>query len=55
MPVSTRCDCWGRYEVRLEEMRESIKIIQQALDGMPGGPVKADAPKIMLSTAGHCQ
>jgi NADH-quinone oxidoreductase subunit D len=48
IPVSTRGDCWGRYEVRLQEMRESIKIIQQALDGMPGGPVKADAPKIIL-------
>ncbi|WP_109484671.1 NADH dehydrogenase (quinone) subunit D [Occallatibacter savannae] len=48
VPISNRCDCWGRYEVRLEEMRESIKIIQQALDGMPGGPVKADAPKIIL-------
>ena len=48
VPVSNRCDCWGRYEVRLEEMRESVKIIQQALDGMPGGPVKADAPKIIL-------
>jgi len=48
VPVSNRCDCWGRYEVRLEEMRESLKIIQQALDGMPGGPVKADAPKIVL-------
>ena len=40
--------CWARYEVRLVEMRESIKIIQQALDGMPEGPVKADAPKIVL-------
>ena len=48
VPVSNRCDCWGRYEVRLLEMRESIGIIQQALDGMPGGPVKADAPKIVL-------
>jgi NADH-quinone oxidoreductase subunit D len=48
VPVSNRCDCWGRYEVRLEEMRESLKIIQQALDGMPGGSVKADAPKIVL-------
>jgi len=48
VPISTRCDCWGRYEVRLVEMRESVKIIQQALDGMPGGPVKADAPKIVL-------
>ena len=48
VPVSDRCDCWGRYEVRLLEMRESIGIIQQALDGMPGGPIKADAPKIVL-------
>jgi NADH-quinone oxidoreductase subunit D len=48
IPISTRGDCWGRYEVRFQEMRESIKIIQQALDGMPGGPVKADAPKIIL-------
>jgi len=48
VPISTVGDCWARYEVRLIEMRESIKIIQQALDGMPEGPVKADAPKIVL-------
>jgi NADH-quinone oxidoreductase subunit D len=48
VPVSNDCDCWARYEVRLVEMRESVKIIQQALDGMPEGPVKADAPKIVL-------
>jgi NADH-quinone oxidoreductase subunit D len=48
VPVSTDCDCWARYEVRLIEMRESVKIVQQALDGMPEGPVKADAPKIVL-------
>ena len=48
VPVSTDCDCWARYEVRLVEMRESVKIIQQALDGMPEGPVKANAPKIVL-------
>jgi len=48
VPVSERCDVWGRYLVRLEEMRESVKIIEQALDGMPEGPVKADAPKIVL-------
>jgi NADH-quinone oxidoreductase subunit D len=48
VPVSNGCDCWARYEVRLLEMRESIKIIQQALDGMPEGAVKADAPKIVL-------
>jgi len=48
VPVSTDGDCWARYEVRLIEMRESVKIIQQVLDGMPEGPVKADAPKIVL-------
>ena len=47
-PISTDGDCWARYEVRLIEMRESVKIIQQALDGMPEGPIKADAPKIVL-------
>ena len=48
VPISTDCDCWARYVVRREEMRESVKIIQQTLDGMPEGPVKADAPKIVL-------
>ncbi len=48
VPVSTDCDVWARYLLRLEEMRQSVGIIQQALDGMPGGPVKANAPKIVL-------
>ena len=48
VPISTAGDTWARYEVRLVEMRESVKIIQQALDGMPSGPVKANAPKIIL-------
>jgi NADH-quinone oxidoreductase subunit D len=48
VPVSTDCDVWARYVLRLEEMRQSIGIIQQALDGMPGGPIKANAPKIVL-------
>ena len=48
VPTSTDGDCWARYEVRLIEMRESVKIIQQALDGLPTGPLSADAPKIVL-------
>jgi len=48
VPTSTDGDVWARYLLRLEEMRESTKIIQQALDGMPEGPIKADAPKIVL-------
>jgi NADH-quinone oxidoreductase subunit D len=48
VPTSTEGDCWARYLVRLVEMRESLKMIQQALDGMPEGPIIADAPKIIL-------
>ena len=48
VPTSTDCDVWARYLLRLVEMRESVKIIQQALDGMPEGRIKAEAPKIVL-------
>jgi NADH-quinone oxidoreductase subunit D len=48
VPTSTEGDVWARYLVRLEEMRESVKIVQQALDGMPSGPLRAHAPKIVL-------
>jgi len=48
VPIATEGDCWARYLIRLTEMRESVGIIQQALDGMPQGPIKADAPKIVL-------
>ncbi len=48
VPLGTKGDVWDRYTIRLEEMRESVKIIQQALDGIPEGPVTADAPKIVL-------
>jgi NADH-quinone oxidoreductase subunit D len=48
VPVSTGCDVWARYVLRVQEMRESVKIAMQALDGMPEGPIKADAPKIVL-------
>src|SRR5258706_15446798 len=33
---------------RVAELRESIAIVQQALEGMPGGPIKADAAKVVL-------
>jgi len=48
VPVSKDGDVWARYVVRMDEMRESIKIAQQALDGLPSGPIAADAPKIVL-------
>ena len=48
VPSYTENDVYSRYRVRLDEMRESTKIIQQALDGMPEGAINADAPKIVL-------
>jgi NADH-quinone oxidoreductase subunit D len=48
VPVSKESDVWARYVVRMQEMRESIKICLQALDGMPEGRIVADAPKIIL-------
>ncbi|RLB65504.1 MAG: NADH-quinone oxidoreductase subunit D [Deltaproteobacteria bacterium] len=46
--VDDGCDTWARYHCRLDEMRESCKIIHQALDKLKPGPVLADAPKIVL-------
>jgi NADH-quinone oxidoreductase subunit D len=48
VPTSTECDVWARYVCRVQELRESIGIVKQALEGMPGGPVKAAAPKVVL-------
>jgi NADH-quinone oxidoreductase subunit D len=48
VPVSDGGDVWARYVCRVQELRESIGIVQQALAGMPEGPTKADAPKIVL-------
>ncbi len=46
--VEDGCDTWARYHARLKEMRESCKIIHQALDKLKPGPILADAPKIVL-------
>lgn len=48
VPVSDVGDVWARYVVRMQEMRESLKICQQALDGMPEGRIVAVAPKVVL-------
>ena len=41
-------DVYGRYLARVEEMRQSLRIVNQAVEGLPEGPVKADAPHIVL-------
>ncbi len=41
VPVETEGDCYARYRVRMVEFRESIKIVRQALDAMPAGPISS--------------
>jgi len=48
VPVSDVGDVYARYLVRVAELRESQKIVKQALEGIPEGPIKADAPKVVL-------
>ena len=48
VPVSQEGDVFARYMCRVQELRESTEIVRQALDGMPEGPIKADAPGIVL-------
>jgi len=48
VPLGTRGDAYDRYSLRVREMRESLRIIGQALDGMPEGPHIADDRKVVL-------
>jgi NADH-quinone oxidoreductase subunit D len=49
VPVGQEGDNWDRFMVRLEEIRQSVRIIEQALDQMPDqGPVNVDDPRIVL-------
>ena len=52
IPVGTRGDCYDRYMIRIEEMRESLRIISQCLDAMPNGPVRIDDRKISPPSRG---
>ena len=48
VPVAQEGDVFARYMCRVRELRESNGIVKQALDGMPEGRIKADAPGIVL-------
>ncbi len=48
VPVGTKGDTYDRFLVREEEMWQSLRIIQQALDNLPEGPYHADAPHYYL-------
>ena len=46
-------DCYDRYIVRLEEIRESVKIIRQAIDKIPSGPLQAKVPRVLKVPKGQ--
>ena len=48
VPVGSKGDCYDRYLVRMEEMRQSVRIVRQCLDKLPGGPINVDDGKVIL-------
>ncbi|MFT5489212.1 MAG: NADH-quinone oxidoreductase subunit D [Paracoccaceae bacterium] len=53
IPVGKTGDCFDRYLVRVEEMRQSLQIIKQCIDEMPGGPVRTQDNKIAPPSRGE--
>jgi NADH-quinone oxidoreductase subunit D len=53
VPIGENGDTYDRYLVRMAEMRQSVRIIEQALDGLPEGPVMAKVPKIIKPPVGE--
>jgi NADH-quinone oxidoreductase subunit D len=47
IPTATTGDTYARYAVRMQEMRQSARIVQQALDSMPGGPFRSNNRKFV--------
>jgi NADH-quinone oxidoreductase subunit D len=48
VPVGENGDVFDRYLVRMEEMRQSRRIVEQVIENLPEGPIKADAPQVIL-------
>ncbi|CAN0577176.1 unnamed protein product, partial [Laminaria digitata] len=53
VPVGKTGDCFDRYLVRVEEMRQSLRIMKQCIDQMPGGPVRTQDNKIAPPSRGE--
>jgi NADH-quinone oxidoreductase subunit D len=53
IPTGTAGDCYDRFRVRVEEMRQSVRILKQAAEQIPPGLVKADVPRVLRPPAGE--
>lgn len=54
IPTREEGDCLARYQVRIAEMEQSLKIIEQALDHLPPGPIRAKVPRFVTPPEGDC-
>jgi NADH-quinone oxidoreductase subunit D len=53
IPIGKNGDTYDRYLVRIEEMRQSVRILRQAASGIPEGPITAKVPKVLRPPAGE--
>jgi len=54
VPLGTNGDCYDRYLVRLEEVRQSVRIVLQALEALPDGPILPERmPRLLRPAAGE--
>jgi NADH-quinone oxidoreductase subunit D len=53
IPTGANGDCWDRWKVRLDEIRQSCRIIEQAVEGIPSGPLQAKVPKVIKVPEGE--
>ncbi len=53
IPIGKNGDTYDRYLVRIEEMRQSVRILRQAAAGIPEGPITAKVPKVLRPPAGE--
>jgi NADH-quinone oxidoreductase subunit D len=53
IPTMENGDCYDRYRVRIEEMWQCLRIIEQAIKQVPGGPIRAEVPHLVRPPAGE--
>jgi len=53
IPTGTAGDCYDRYRVRIEEMRQSVRILKQAMKQLPEGEVRSDVPHLIRPPVGE--
>jgi NADH-quinone oxidoreductase subunit D len=54
IPVGEHGDCYDRYLCRMEEMRQSVRILRQAIARLPGGPIDVPDPRVSLPSKTDC-